>query len=258
MITGASMGIGRELAQLFASEGHSLVLVARRQILLENLASELKAKYSNIQVHIIAEDLGLPGAGKKLFDKISSLQLSVDFLVNNAGFGNQGEFRELPLSKELQMIDLNVRTLVELTHLYLPGMLDRKFGRILNIGSTAGFQPGPYMATYYATKAYVNSFSEALGEELKGTGVTCSVLAPGPVATEFAKVAGVSDSLLFQVTVANANTVARAGYNGMMNGHSMILPGLLPKMMVSLLRITPRFLARKIAGALNRTKIKNN
>ena len=151
LITGASSGLGAEFAKLFARDGHSVVLVARRRALLESLAQELRASFPGVRAHAIELDLGVPGAGAALLRQVSALKVSVDFLVNNAGFGSSGPFSEQALAKELQMTDLNVRALLELSHLVLPGMISRKSGRILNVGSTAGFQPGPYMATYYAT-----------------------------------------------------------------------------------------------------------
>lgn len=253
LITGASSGLGLELAKLFARDGHSLILVARRRDRLEKIAADLKAQYPAIQVSVVDADLGLPGAGETLFQKVKALGLPVDFLVNNAGIGLNGAFRELSTQKDLQMFDLNARTLLELTHLFLPQMIERKSGRILNVGSTAGFQPGPYMATYYASKAFVNSLSEALHEELKGTGVTCTVLAPGATATEFAQVAGMEKSALFSSSpVATSGEVALYGYRAMMAGKAIAVPGFRNRFLVQSLRLSPRFLVRKIAGALNR------
>lgn len=253
LITGASSGLGLEIAKLFARDGHSLILVARRRDRLEEVAAEFKKQYPAIQVHVVDADLSLPGAGAGLYQKVKALGLNVDFLVNNAGIGLNGAFRELSAEKELQMFDLNARTLLELTHLFLPQMLERKGGRILNVGSTAGFQPGPYMATYYASKAFVNSLSEALHEELKGTGVTCTVLAPGATATEFAKTAGMEKSALFSSSpVASSADVALYGYRAMKAGKAIAVPGFRNRFLVQSLRVSPRFLVRKIAGALNR------
>jgi short-subunit dehydrogenase len=177
----------------------------------------------------------------------------VDYLVNNAGFGGVGTIHDIPIDRQLQMVDLNVRTLVELTRLMLPSMVQRRRGRILNVGSIAGFQPGPHMAVYYATKAFVNSFSEALHEELRGTGVTCTVLAPGPTATEFVAAAGNPDLQLFRwpSMVANPQRAAAAGYRAMMQGRALVIPGLTNKLIVQLNRLTPRMLMRRIAGMLN-------
>lgn len=250
LITGASAGLGYEFAKLFAKDTHSLILVARRRSLLEKKAAEIKALYPLIHIEIMDMDLGVPGAGKDLFQRVRALGLQVDYLVNNAGFGTTGEFKNLPLDKELQMMDLNMRSLVELTHLFLPAMLQRHSGKILNVGSTAGFQCGPNMATYFATKAFVNSFSEALNYELKNSGVTCTVLAPGATATEFAQVSGTDKLLLFSAAVADAASVARDGYKGMFAGRSLVVSGLKNKIMLQLLRIAPRWLTRKVTAYL--------
>jgi uncharacterized protein len=254
LITGASSGLGLDFADLFAKDGHSLILVARRKDLLEQVATRLRSTYPKIQVDIVDMDLGSAGAGRALFDKVKSKNLSVDYLVNNAGFGNSGSFKDQPLNKELQMIDLNVRAVVQLAHLFLPDMLKKKSGRILNVGSTAGFQPGPYMSTYYATKAFVNSFSEGLHEELKGKGVTCTVLAPGATATGFASAANMNNSRLFKSgSVATSKQVARFGYNSMLAGRTIVVPGLLNNLMIQMLRLSPRFMVRKVASFVNRS-----
>ena len=261
LVTGASAGLGVEFAKLFARDGHSVILVARRKDRLEALAHELKVLAplgpegsQPISTWVIDIDLGKPGAGEKLFKQVEALGVSVEFLVNNAGFGSSGEFAELPLPRELQMIDLNIRALVELTHLFLPSMLMKKAGRILNVGSMAGFQPGPYMATYFATKAFVNSFSEALNEELRKTGVTCTVLAPGPVATEFSEAAGTRESKSFKNSsvVARAPEVAELGYNAMMNGKSMVVNGAMNNILVQTLRVAPRAAIRKAVAQFNK------
>ncbi len=252
IVTGASAGLGIEFAKLFVQDGHQVVLVARRKEQLEAVANSLKAIFPNSKAYVIGMDLGSPGAGQRLFERTQSLGLKIDFLVNNAGFGEAGDFSKLSLSRQLQMIDLNVRTLVELTHLYLPSMRENKFGRILNVGSTAGFQPGPYMATYFATKAFVNSFSEALHEELNGTGVTCTVLAPGATATEFQSVAHLDKALLFKTGVASSGPVVRAGYIGLLAGKALVVPGFKNKFSVQLLRISPRKMVRKLVARLNR------
>jgi short-subunit dehydrogenase len=250
LITGASAGLGAELAKLFADDGHDLILVARRRDKLEEVSRALKGIHGGLKVHVIEKDLGKPGAGSELFARVSEIG-QIDFLVNNAGFGNSGPFGEIPLSRELELIDLNIRCLAELTCLFAPMMRKRGSGRILQVGSTAGFQPGPFMANYYASKAYVNHFSEALQEELRGSGVTCTVLTPGATRTEFASAANLTESRLFKAGAASAPGVARAGYRGMMRGCTIVTPGFLNKLMVQLLRITPRAIARKLAGFLN-------
>jgi short-subunit dehydrogenase len=253
LITGASAGIGWDLAQLFVKDGYSVVLVARRKDLLEKLSVELKTLDAKAQIFVIEEDLAVPGAGRILFEKLKTQKIEIEFLVNNAGFGLAGVLGELSVEKQLQMIDLNVRTLAELTYLILPEMLKRGSGRILNVGSVAGFVPGPFMATYYATKAFVNSFSEALHEELHGKGVSVTVLTPGATATEFAKVSGSDKASLFKrQALATSKEVAEAGYRGMMRGEAIALPGFSNKALVQLLRILPRFAIRKITAKLNR------
>ncbi len=250
LITGASAGLGAEFAKLFADDDHDLILVARRKDKLDEIARALKGIHRSLTVHVVEHDLGKPGAGAELFAKVAALG-SVDFLVNNAGFGNSGEFGSVPLTRELELVDLNIRTLVELTHLFVGPMRKRGSGRILQVGSTAGFQPGPFMANYYASKAFVNHFSEALQEELRGTGVTCTVLTPGATRTEFAGAAGLEQSRLFKAGAASAPEVARAGYRGMLRGCTIVTPGLMNKIMVQALRVTPRVIARRLAGFLN-------
>lgn len=253
LITGASAGLGSEFARLFVKDGYSVVLVARRKENLEKLKTELKTLNSSVEILVHDIDLGVPDAGSALYHWIKSKNISLEFLINNAGFGDAGEFAKLELSQQLKMIDLNIRTLVELCHLYAKEMLNAKRGRILNVGSTAGFQPGPYMTTYYASKAFVNSFSEALGHELKGSGVTCTCLAPGPTHTEFAQVAGFGNSKLFKSKmVANSAEVAKAGYDAMLKGEAMCIPGAINNILAQSTRFVPRSLTKKIAGRLNR------
>ena len=255
LITGASAGLGLEFAKLFANEGVSLVLTARNLDQLNQTASELQKMYPSIQVDTIVMDLARPNAAKELFNMLSTKGNRIDFLVNNAGFGTSGSFSKLSIENELQIIDLNVRSLVELTHLILPGMIQNRQGRVLNIGSLAGFMPGPYMATYYASKAFVNSFSEALSVELKGTSVTCTLLTPGPTATNFANRAGVSDSKLFNIIkIASSYEVARCGYLAMKKGKVIAIPGFMNKLSVQSLRTAPRFIMRSLSGWLNQHK----
>jgi short-subunit dehydrogenase len=250
LITGASAGIGTELAKLFAADGHSVILVARREERLLEIAKEIEAM--GVKAWVVSADLALPGSAKKLFERVNEIGCDVEFLVNNAGFGIAGHFAKQPLARELEMIDLNIRALTEITHLFLPTMLKRRSGRILNVGSTAGFQPGPNMTVYYASKAYVNSFSEALHEELAGTGVSCTILAPGPTETEFAAVAGLSDSNLFKnALTATALKVAEDGYRAMMKGKALKISGSMNAMQVQGLRLMPRGIVRKIAARLN-------
>lgn len=250
LITGASAGLGVEYAKLFAADGHALALVARRRDRLEALARQLEEAYG-IRAHVIAADLASPDGPARLLAELRRLAVEVQFLVNNAGFGTSGAFAELELERELEMIRVNVEAVVTLTRSLLPGMLARRRGRILNVGSTAGFQPGPFMAVYYASKAFVNSFTEALWYELRGTGVTATLSCPGATATEFASVAGNDRSRLFRLGAASAASVARQGYRAMMAGKPIAVHGARNKLVVQLLRLSPRAAVRAIAASLN-------
>jgi uncharacterized protein len=239
LVTGASAGIGTELARLLAVD-HDLILTARRAEQLQALATELKGRHGTA-CHVFPADLTDPGAPRALFDAISGAGLTVDVLVNNAGFGDLGPFAKADLARALRMIQVNITALTELTGLFLPSMLARNRGRILNVGSVAGFQPGPFMAVYYATKAYVNSFSEALHSELRGSGVTVTVLCPGPVATEFASAAGMQSTRVFSAGQAMAaRPVAEAGLRAMRAGRRMVVPGWRNRLLLFLERFSPR------------------
>ena len=251
IITGASAGLGREFAKLFAADHHGVVLVARRKGELEALKAELEGAYK-IDAMVIACDLAEPGAARNVADEVKASGHDVEFLVNNAGFGTNGSFWELDEAREIGMVELNVTALVALTRLFLPAMVKKGRGRILNIGSTAGFQPGPFMATYYASKAFVNSFTEALAFELKGTGVTATVSCPGATATEFSTVAGTDKSALFKAGAASAATVAREAYDAMRAGKPRIVHGFKNKAGVQALRVSPRATVVAIAAKLNK------
>jgi short-subunit dehydrogenase len=247
LITGASTGIGFELGKLFARDGYNLVIVARSAERLEKAASEFRT-ISGADVRAVAIDLSEPDAPGRIFDQTGA----VDVLVNNAGFGASGAFAETDLATDLNMIHLNIAALVHLTKLYLTPMLERRSGRILNVASTAGFQPGPGMAVYYASKAFVLSFSEALAEELKGTGVSATALCPGATVTEFAARAGMNDSRLFRLASSGrADQVAAEGYEAMNRGEVLRITGWINKTFVFGNRVIPRFISRKIAQALN-------
>jgi short-subunit dehydrogenase len=250
LITGASSGIGRALAALFARDGYALVLVSRRATALEALAAELSRTHG-VAVHVVPTDLADPGGPQQLYAELQRLGLTVDVLVNNAGFGLQGAFAALPLSRQLQMVHLNVTALTTLTHLLLPPMLERRRGGILNVGSTAGFQPGPFMAVYYATKAYAVSFSEALADELAGSGVRVSCLAPGPTATGFAAAAGATESRLFKGSTMRVEDVARIGYDGWQRGAPLVIAGTRNRLGALLVRVAPRAWLRGIVRRLN-------
>jgi hypothetical protein len=246
LVTGASSGIGLELAKLFAGDGYDLVLVARREARLRELATALADRY-HVRTTVIAADLTDPAAPSEVKRRVAAAGLDVRFLVNNAGFGLTGEFSRTDVTTELRMIQVNVTALTHLTKLFLPGMVAEHQAAILNVASTAGFVPGPLMAVYYATKAYVISFSEALAEETRGSGVTVTVLCPGATRTEFQARAGIDlEARAFQGPwVADAAGVARAGYNGMLRGKRLVIPGFFNKVMVGATRVASRVLLAK-------------
>jgi short-subunit dehydrogenase len=216
LVTGASGGIGAELAKIHAGQGGDLVLVARSADKLEKLKSELERAHE-VAVALIVQDLSEPGAASRVAEKVEELGLEVDVLINNAGIGGHGKFHECDLSAHQQMMQLNMVTLTELTHLFLPGMVKRGRGRILNVSSTAGFMPGPLQAVYYATKAYVNSFSQAIANELSGTGVSVTALCPGAVATDFQR-RGDLEGIGLWDKAPSASSVAEVGYRAMEAG----------------------------------------
>jgi hypothetical protein len=245
LITGASSGIGCELAKLFAADKSNLVLVARRQDKLDQLATELRQDYG-IQVRVLAKDLADPHSPQAIFDALAAEGVTVDVLVNNAGFGAVGPVAALPVERQMDMVQVNVAALTHLTRLFLPGIIERGRGGILNVGSTAGFQPGPNMAVYYATKAFVLSFTEALAEELVGSGVKATCLAPGPTATEFGADSGMEKFTIFKLGTMNAKTVAQAGYRGFRRGKVVVIPGLTNKLGAFSVRFVPRAWVRKL------------
>ncbi|HEU5262898.1 MAG TPA: SDR family oxidoreductase [Gemmatimonadales bacterium] len=250
LITGASGGIGYELAKLFARDRGQLVLVARNGDRLATVAQELRSLGAP-GVEVIVADLAGAHAVPPLLRELSARGLEVDVLVNNAGYGLSGSFTTTDQATELGMIQLNVGALTALTKGVLPGMLARGQGRILNVASTAGFQPGPFAAVYSATKAYVVSFSEALAEELTGTGVTVTTLCPGPTATGFAFRANMQRSRLFRAgATMTARAVAAAGYSALKRGQRLVVPGLFNKIQLQSLRISPRHWVLKVARAL--------
>lgn len=249
LITGASSGIGLELARVFAADKWDVVLVARSEGKLRELAEELQSKHG-VTAHVIAVDLAKPGAPDEIIAKLQGVE--IDALVNNAAFGLGGEFVKADVHAELEMIQVNIAALTHLTSLVLPSMVARKRGAILNVASTAAFQPGPFMSVYYATKAYVLSFSEAIAEELSGSGVTVTALCPGPTETGFAAAANIEDSPLFtKLRPAGAREVARAGYEAMKSGKRIAIPGLKNKLLAQSIRISPRRLVTKIVRKMN-------
>jgi len=247
LITGASSGIGLELARIFAKNGAEVVLVARHEEKLRALAGELQA--AGVAAHVVAADLSAPGAAAAVAARVAELRVDVDALVNNAGFGLYGPFLETRLDTELAMIQLNIVALTELTKRFLPQMAARRRGRILNVASTAAFFPGPLMAVYYATKAYVLSFSEAIANELEGTGVTVTALCPGPTASGFQAAASLEDSkLVAGRTLPSARDVAQEGYDAMMAGKAVVVTGLSNKITV----LAPRFMPRRALASVVR------
>jgi uncharacterized protein len=246
LITGASGGIGYELAKLFARDHHDLVLVARSADKLAQVAKELQAH--GITVKSIALDLTTAHAPKFLFDQLQSEGIAVDILINNAAFGVLGDFVQMAESEILGQIDLNISALTHLTRLFLPSMVQRRRGRIMNVASTAGFQAGPLMAVYFATKAYVISFSEAIANELRGSGVTVTCFCPGATHTGFARRAGMEKSRLFQkLGATSAEKVAEDGYRAVMNGRTLAISGARNWLVVESLRFAPRKLVTSVS-----------
>lgn len=250
LITGASAGIGYELAKLFAKDHHNLVLVARGETQLGQIAGELQRQFG-ITVKTIALDLADPSAPQVLFEHLQNTGIAVDILANNAGYGKLGNFAVIPIEDSVGQIQLNITALTSLTRLFLGPMVERHSGKILNVASTAGFQPGPLMTVYYATKAYVISFSEALANELAGSGITVTCLCPGPTATDFAGRAGNDKSRLFkQLRPMDAKKVAIKGYRGLMSGKTLVIPGWRNWLLAESIRVSPRKLVTAVSRRL--------
>ena len=243
LITGASAGLGAEFARQCRKRGDELVLVARRKDRLEALASELGS------AHVVAADLGVPGAPGRLLAEVAGLGLEVETLINNAGFGVSGALAGAPHLRLMEMIDLNVRALTELCRLVLPAMVERRRGNILNVASTAAFQAGPNMAVYYASKAYVLSFTEAVHQEVKDKGVKVTALCPGPTATEFFEVAGAASGRLAQMAT-DPVAVVRAGLDGLARNKAIVIPGAMNKITAQSNRLLPRAVMRRIVARL--------
>lgn len=240
LITGASSGIGKELAKIHASKGGDLVLVARRKDKLDELKQELEAQYK-INVINIVKDLSVFGTAKEIYGEVKSLGLEIEYLMNNAGFGQIGKFYELSWKRQHEMINLNIIALTELTYLFLPEMVERNSGKILNTSSTASLVPGPLQAVYYASKAYVTSFGNALAEELHDTNVTVTNLLPGATETEFGATSGMDKTPMFQ-NMATSSSVAKDGYDTMMRGDLDIISGVtfVQKLMLWMVVFTPK------------------
>jgi len=256
LITGASFGIGLELARIFAREGYQLVLAARTGDKLRHLASELEKAHSTRSL-ILAVDLSDLGAPAYVVDQTTRADIDVDVLVNNAGFGQYGFFADNDLEECLRQIQLNVTTLTHLTRLYLPAMIGRRSGRILNVASTAAFQPGPLMAVYFATKAYVLHFSEALSNELAGSGVTVTCLCPGATATEFHKRANATGMKMLKMGRMDARTVAEDGYRALIAGKPVVISGFRNWLVAQSVRVSPRSVVTVVTRKLQESKRKS-
>lgn len=250
LITGASSGLGYEMAKVFAKNSHSLVLVARREDRLRELAAQLKRNF-NVEVYVIAKDLSQKNAALEIYEELRVAGIGVKMLVNNAGFGDHGDFSTSNLVVQDHMIQVNVNALVALTRLFLPEMIEHQYGGILNVASIAGFQPGPYMSVYYATKAFVVSFSDALSYELNGTGVWVTTLCPGPTKTEFEATAKAS-KLFEKFQVAKAEDVALIAYKSFMSRKGIVVAGAVNRIMTILQKFSPRWILKKVIANVQR------
>jgi len=254
LITGAASGIGYELVCIFAENDYNLVLVDRAKEKLEEIAIEFQDKFG-ISVKPIVRDLSKTTSPEEIFQEVEQANIKVDMLVNNAGFGTYGLFNDTNLTDELEMLQVNVVCTTHLTKLFLKNMVQQGEGKILNVSSAAAFQPGPLMAVYFATKAYVLSFSEALANELDGTGVTVTVLCPGTTQSAFHQRTGMADSKLVKgKRMMDASTVADIGYRGLMQGKTIVIPGLINKIMAKSIRFIPRKLVTKIVRNMQENK----
>jgi short-subunit dehydrogenase len=224
LVTGASSGIGLELARVLAQHGYDVVITARSEARLQQLSDELRIKYG-VAGRVLVADLAQLDAPQQIFEELQRDGIAIDVLVNNAGFATYGSFSQTDIDAELQLLQVNIVALTHLTKLLLPPMIKRRRGKILNVASTAAFQPGPLMAAYYASKAYVLSFSQAIGEELRGSGVSVSCLCPGPTTSGFQERAAMQKSKLMSGTMMDARTVALVGYHGLMKKQPVIIPG---------------------------------
>jgi short-subunit dehydrogenase len=249
-VTGASSGIGLQLAKVFAEHGHPVVLLARSTEKLEQLAQELRSR-SNVRADVIATDLRQPSAPAHIAEELRRRNLTVDILVNNAGFGLRGPYAELDLQQQLDMIQVNITAMAHLTRLLLPGMIQRNAGGVMNVASTAAFQAGPHMAIYYATKAFVLSFTEALHEEVAGTNLRVTCLCPGPTHTGFAATARMEGVKLFKSGAQSAELVARVGYAAIQRNRAIAISGFKNQIGAFATRLTSRAVARKFAMTLN-------
>ncbi len=245
LITGASSGIGKELALIHAENGHDMIIIARSEPRLIELKNNIEKKYP-VKVLVMAKDLTKAEAVQEVYEEVKAAGIEVEYLINNAGFGALGKFEEIPLDRQINMINLNITALTALTHLFLPQMIERNSGRILNVSSTASLMPGPLQSVYFATKAYVTSFSNGLAEELHGRNISVTALLPGATETEFGAISGMDKTSMFQKT-ASARKVALDGYNGMLQGKLDVVSGLTgsQKMMMAMIPFMPKKLLLK-------------
>lgn len=250
LITGASNGIGLELARVHASKGDNLVLIARNGKRLNELKSELESQY-RVSVYTIAKDLSQHNSALDVYNELKEKNISIDYLINNAGFGDFGMFYQTDWNKEEQMINLNITTLTQFTKLFVKDMVGKKRGKIMNVASTAAFQSGPTMAVYYATKAYVLSFSEAIDNELRDQGITVTALCPGATESGFQEAAAMQESKLVKgKKLPSSKEVAEYGYKAMMQGKTVAIHGFVNALMANLVRFTPRWLVVKLTRAI--------
>ncbi|HLL74096.1 MAG TPA: SDR family oxidoreductase [Pyrinomonadaceae bacterium] len=249
LVTGASGGIGEDLARLFAADGHDLVLTARSGDKLARIGEELSGKHG-VVARVITSDLTRAEAPREIYDELEAAGVAVDALVNNAGFGSYGLFAETDLQREMELLQVNVVALTHLTKLFLPAMLGRRRGYVMNVASTAAFQPGPLMAVYYASKAYVLNFSEALSNETAGTNVFVSALCPGPTETGFVAAAGMERSKLFDRAVMDSRTVAEAGYRGLLAGKRVVIPGFKNALVARTVGLFPRGMVMNVVRGI--------
>jgi short-subunit dehydrogenase len=253
LVTGASSGIGRDLACLLAADRCTLVLSARGVEALEALAAQLRTDHG-ITVYVIPADLADPLSPQRLADELAELNLNIDILINNAGFGSHGLFATADMGQQLSMVQVNINALVHLTRLLLPGMIARGRGRIMNVASVAAFVPGPLMAVYYASKAFVLSFSEALSAETRGSGVSVTALCPGVTDTDFHRRAKIGDTRLYNVHTMSSIAVAKIGYRAMMRRQRVAITGLRNKLLVCLIRFVPNALILRATKRLNESR----
>lgn len=245
LITGASSGLGKEFAWIHAQNGHNLVLVARRESLLNDLASDIKTKYK-VDILVLSFDLSRPNSPQEIFEKVTSAGINVSYLINNAGFGIGNSFLNSDLESNSNMVEVNIQALIKLTHLFGQSMIKNRTGRVLLVGSVASFMPGPYMATYFASKNFVLAFGQALQEEWKNTGVTITTLCPGPTETDFFEAAGMASSKISKLMpLPSAQKVANYGYKAMIKGKTTAIYGFANQLQAFFSRITPTFILVK-------------